>query len=207
MEILLQNLGKKFIRQWIFRNIDFQVRTGEPVAITGPNGSGKSTLLRILAGWMLPSEGAVTYMHQDSSIAAEKVYRYVDYVAPYLELVEELTLRELIEFHFRFKSLEDGLDTDQIMAYIDMSCEKDKQILNFSSGMKQRLKLGLAFCSQSPILLLDEPLSNLDEVNRAWYKEKINILAEDRLLIIASNDRLEYELACKNIHIPDYTLN
>ncbi len=207
MKIVLQNLGKKFIRQWIFRGIDFTVRKGEPVAITGPNGSGKSTLLRILSGWMIPTKGKVALHAGNSPVPDDELYKYVDYVAPYTELIEELTLQELIEFHFNFKTMRSGFNSLKIMDLISMRKEKDKQVRNFSSGMKQRLKLGLSFFSESPVLLLDEPASNLDEPNKAWYLEQMKDIIDSKIIIVASNQQEEYPYALQNIHIPDYTFN
>src|SRR5688572_3710780 len=100
MKISLQNLGKRFNREWIFRHLNYQFISGRSYAITGPNGSGKSTLLQLISGASLVSEGSVSY----EEIKPEDIYRHVSISAPYLQLVEEMTLYELLNFHSGLKS-------------------------------------------------------------------------------------------------------
>lgn len=205
MIISLDALGKKFINQWLFRGIDLEVDTGTPVAVTGPNGSGKSTLLKIISGWMLPSTGSVSYRHDNKTIPAEKIFRYLDYVAPYTELIEELTLNEFLHFHFSHKRIEGGLTFGPILKEMYLDKDIDKYIRVFSSGMKQRLKLGLGFFSDSPVLLLDEPTTNLDETAKIWYKEQVSKIIEKKLIIIASNQPEDYFFTNRTISVTDYT--
>ncbi|MBS0000950.1 MAG: ATP-binding cassette domain-containing protein, partial [Cyclobacteriaceae bacterium] len=145
MTISLDDLGKKFINQWLFKGISLHIHTGRPLAVTGPNGSGKSTLLKIISGWMLPSSGLVTYQLDTRKIPSDHIYRYIDYVAPYTELVEELSLSEFIDFHFTHKTIQPGLTTGEILKHVYLEKDRDKYLKYFSSGMKQRLKLGLGF--------------------------------------------------------------
>ena len=205
MTISLEGLGKKFVNQWIFKGIDQVVRQGHALAVTGPNGSGKSTLLKIISGWMLPTQGAVSYRLTGKAIPPDRYYRYIDYVAPYLELVEELSLSEFMEFHFAHKKLQPGLSMDAFLERIFLEKEKNKFLKYFSSGMKQRLKLGLGFFSQSPILLVDEPTTNLDEKGKKWYAEQIQQLLDKKLIIIASNEEDDYSFAKDVISLSDYT--
>jgi ABC-type multidrug transport system ATPase subunit len=205
MIISLEGLGKKFINQWIFKGIDHVVRQGHALAVTGPNGSGKSTLLKIISGWMLPTQGAVSYRFEGKAVPPDRYFRFIDYVAPYLELVEELSLIEFMDFHFTHKKLQPGLSVDAFLEMIFLEKEKNKFLKYFSSGMKQRLKLGLGFFSQSPILLLDEPTTNLDEKGKTWYVEQIQDLLDKKLIIIASNQEEDYSFANDVITLSDYT--
>ncbi|CAH0994208.1 Linearmycin resistance ATP-binding protein LnrL [Emticicia aquatica] len=198
MVIQLENLGKKFRKEWIFRNVNLRFDAGNSYTFVGPNGSGKSTLLQVLMGTMPHSEGKVTYLFNNEIVEIDDIYKKIVIAAPYLELVEEFTLFESVEFHQKFKRFKDNLTPNQLIDLLQLTSHKEKTIKNFSSGMKQRLKLGLAFYSEAPIILLDEPTSNLDAQGLAWYLEHIKKHTTNRLLIICSNQPAEYSF-CKNI--------
>jgi ABC-type multidrug transport system ATPase subunit len=204
MQIVLRGLGKKFNREWIFKGINKSITTGKPLAITGPNGSGKSTLMLILSGWTLPSNGDVSYIHTDKHINVDQIYQNIDFIAPYTELVEELTLDEFLKFHFRFKTLIPGIRIENIIQKIRLEGDEGKYIRNFSSGMKQRLKLALGLYSTCPVLLLDEPTTNLDIANKNWYDSEITGILENKIVIIASNQPKEYNFAVDFIEIENY---
>lgn len=204
MTILLENLGKKFRKEWIFRKVSLTFELGNSYTFVGPNGSGKSTLLQVLAGVMPHTEGNITYSADNQSVSIDDIFKQIVIAAPYLELVEEFTLQESVEFHQKFKTFKDNISATQLIDLLQLSPHKDKTIKNFSSGMKQRLKLGLAFYSESPIILLDEPTSNLDAQGTAWYLDQIEKHTANRLLIICSNQPNEYTF-CKNIiDVRDY---
>ncbi|MFN3852566.1 MAG: ATP-binding cassette domain-containing protein [Spirosomataceae bacterium] len=204
MQISLQNIGKKFRKEWIFRNVNLEFVSGNSYTFVGPNGSGKSTLLQVLAGVAPQTEGKVVYQKNKSEVSIDDIYREIVIAAPYLELVEEFTLLESIEFHQKFKQFKDDLTPKQLIEKLNLKPHADKPVRNFSSGMKQRLKLGLAFWSVSDIILLDEPTSNLDAQATEWYLSQIEQHTQDRLLIICSNQPHEYAF-CKNIvDIRDY---
>lgn len=197
-----ENLGKKFNYEWIFRNLSFKFEFGKAYAIVGNNGSGKSTLLQVLAGALPASEGKVWYEEQGKPIQSEDFYKYLAWASPYLELIEEMTLTEQIDFHFKMKSQNQQIHSSkELIEVLRLEKSASKFIKNFSSGMKQRLKLGLAFYADTPILMLDEPTSNLDAQNIAWYKEEISKQVGKRLLIIASNQPDEYDFCNYTIRL------
>ncbi len=204
MKIEAKGIGKKFVREWIFRELNATLDLNNPTAITGPNGSGKSTLLQILSGYHLPTEGEVVYSNNGQQVAAEEIYQFISIATPYLEVIEEFTLDELLQFHFKFKPLSKGLDLKDFKSLILLEKEGKKEIRKFSSGMKQRLKLGLCFFTSSTICLLDEPTSNLDEFGVSWYQEHIQNVAKEKLLVVSSNQPYEYEFCKQKIHIPDF---
>lgn len=203
MQIQATGLGKKFIREWIFRGLDTVIEQGKPTAITGPNGSGKSTFLQILSGHHLPNEGNIAYTNEGQLIPIEKVYRYISIAAPYLEVIEELTLDELLDFHFKFKALKD-LSVPEFKELVYLENQGKKEVKKFSSGMKQRLKLGLCFFTDAKICFLDEPTSNLDEFGVKWYLDNIKKVLKEKVIVVSSNQKLEYEFCEQVIHIPDY---
>jgi ABC-type multidrug transport system ATPase subunit len=192
-EIEAAGLSKRFNREWVFKNLDYTFQSGKTYAITGPNGSGKSTLLQILWGQLPPTSGTVTYDKASQiQIPAEEIFKHLSIATPYMDLIEELTLDEHIRFHFRMRQIRNGLTHEDILEKLYLKEARDKNIANFSSGMKQRLKLGLAFYTEAKALFLDEPGTNLDERGLTWYTENLKELSKDLLVFIASNQRSEY---------------
>ena len=204
MQIIAQNLGKKFRNEWIFRNLNYKFQSGEAYTFIGANGSGKSTLLQVLSGFMPHSEGFISYEINEKSLAIDNFYRYLVVAAPYLELIEDFTLTEIIQFHVKFKPFKNNLSTTDFIDFIELPKAQNKEVKFFSSGMKQRVKLGLAFWSDCEILMLDEPTSNLDANATDWYLRNVQTYSQNRLLLLCSNQPSEYEF-CKNIlNIQDY---
>lgn len=203
--ILLSNAGKKYNREWIFRNLTFSFKFGKSYAITGPNGSGKSTLLQCIAGASLLSDGSLTYTGKNNEpIPDDQVHTHLSMAAPYLELIEEMTPLEFLHFHLQFKSLLPGTTPTEMLQVAGLAAAATKQIRYFSSGMKQRLKLLQAFYSDVPVILLDEPCTNLDRNGFEFYKTLCEGPGKNRLTIIGSNDPVETEHCSGRIHLPDY---
>lgn len=218
MRITLFDAGKRFNRDWIFRHLSFKFSPGNSYAITGPNGSGKSTLLQLLSGSMEISEGEVRWELNDkvesqnanssdrstAEIDKEKVYQYIAIAAPYLEVVEEMTAIEFLDFHRQFKNLLPGLSTAEIISIVDLDKAAHKQIRYYSSGMKQRIKLAQAIFSDVPLLLLDEPCTNLDENGYRLYHQLIEKYCVRKTIIVSSNDVNEYSFCKERISITDF---
>ncbi|GAB4418971.1 MAG: ABC transporter ATP-binding protein [Bacteroidia bacterium] len=190
--IRLERLGKKFYQRWIFRDVEYDSLAHPRLAVIGRNGSGKSTLLRIIAGQMVPSEGRSLFYTGTRKVAADACYRYLSWSAPYLSLYEDLTLREHLDLHFRLRDclLPRPADLIDLLALGDHA---DKRLRYYSSGMLQRVKVGTALFTAAPLLLLDEPTSNMDEENARRMIELIDTYRGDRVLVLASN--LEREFA------------
>jgi ABC-type multidrug transport system ATPase subunit len=198
MEIQLANIGKRFGRTWIFKEINQNFKIGEPCALIGANGSGKSTLLKIISGGLTPTFGTVKFIAENKEIYWADAAKQVNYAAPYMELIEYLTLEEHIDFHFKFKPFRKDWTKEKLIAAIQMEAHTQKLVKDFSSGMKQRLKLALALFSESLIILLDEPTANLDAAWSEWYLQEIEKLIPNHLIVIASNQKSEYGF-CKEI--------
>lgn len=203
MKINLSQGGKRFNREWIFRNATLDFLPHLSYAITGPNGSGKSTLLQIIAGMLQLSEGTITFTN-DTEIPAEKAYEQISFCAPYLEVIEEMTLLEFLAFHFRFKACLNSMDIPTIIRLVDLAPAAGKQIRYYSSGMKQRVKLAQAIFSDTSVVLLDEPCSNLDQKGIELYHTLMQEYCANRLVIVSSNDEVEYRFCTKRISITDF---
>jgi ABC-type multidrug transport system ATPase subunit len=204
MEINLTNLGKRFNRDWIFRNLDFQFENGKHYAITGPNGSGKSTLLQLVSGSAVYNEGKIDYLQNGKYFSADKVFEKISFAAPYLDTIEEMTLTEFFLFHDKMKGWLSTVSTKEIIHLSSLENAAHKQIRYFSSGMKQRVKLAQAIFSNVPIVLLDEPLTNLDAEGVSLYHRLIERFCANRLLVISSNDPKEYSFCDTIIDIKAY---
>jgi ABC-type multidrug transport system ATPase subunit len=204
MEITLQNIGRRFNREWIFRGIDYSFNETESYAILGANGSGKSTLVQIVASNLTPSEGKINYMLKGKALEPELVFSHLSFASPYLELVEDFSLTEIIDFHFGFKNYLSGFDRNKVIELLGFEKYRNRYIKHYSSGMKQRVKLALAFCADTPVLLLDEPTANLDHQGIEWYLSLISRFSINRLTIICSNQEHEYSFCKHQLNIQDY---
>lgn len=204
MRVSLTDAGKRFNRDWIFRHVSQEFQAGKGYALTGPNGSGKSTLLQVIAGALLPSEGKVNYFHDAGAVAGDEQFHGITVCAPYLELIEEMTAMEFLSFHATFKPWVAGPTPEDMLDRVGLLAARDKQVRWYSSGMKQRLKLLQAFYSDTPVLLLDEPCTNLDQSGIDIYRSLVTELTRDRLVIVSSNDKVEYDFCGNLIWMPDY---
>ncbi len=192
MIISASNLGKRFNYNWIFRNFSFTFSSGHSYSLRGANGSGKTTLLSIISGYSSPSEGTIQFS-QDSTIAPEDVFKYITFCSPATELVEEFTVAEMIAFQGKMKPYLNNLNVEQILNKLQLQSRGQDYIHNLSTGLKQRIKVGLAVLADSAIVLLDEPTSNLDTSGIAWYRGLLEeFLGENRILIIASNKEEDF---------------
>lgn len=204
MRVSLTDAGKRFNRDWIFRHFTYTFEEGNSYAIIGPNGSGKSTLLQVLSGSMQLSEGGGQWAMGNGPLANEDVYKLVSICAPYLEVVEEMTLKEFLEFHHHFKPFLPSFSIENIISIIGLHEAINKQIRFYSSGMKQRVKLAQAIFSDTPFLLLDEPCTNLDSTGIELYHRLIDQYCTRRLVIVSSNDEIEYRFCKARINITDH---
>ncbi len=204
MMISLSDAGKRFNRDWIFRHVNYRFETGKSYAITGPNGSGKSTLLQVLSGSTMLNEGTVQYAMNNTPYSTERIFQQVSLCAPYLEVIEEMTLKEFLGFHNGFKSFLPGITIDFIIHAVGLEKALNKQIRYYSSGMKQRVKLAQCIFSDTAIVLLDEPCTNLDAAGLRLYNELIALYCPKRMVIVSSNDHHEYEFCTERLSMTDW---
>jgi ABC-type multidrug transport system ATPase subunit len=202
--ITVENLSKRFNREWIFRNLSFTFESGKTYAVTGPNGSGKSTLLQVLWGQMPPTAGVIRYSQNNSDIEIDSVFRRITIATPYMDLIDEFTLTEQLKFHFKLRESRNDRPIDEMIKTMNLYDARNKYIGNFSSGMKQRLKLALAFFTEADAVFLDEPGTNLDTKAFEWYLSQLSSIPSDCLVIIASNQLSEYPASAVRLDIMTY---
>lgn len=200
MNIRLENVGKKFEALWIFRHINYEFLEGEKYAITGLNGSGKSTLAKLILKGLEPSEGKVKHFinHNDTY---DDVYiaQNIAFASPYMHLPEDLSILEILEYSYTFSDF--VMSIPEFLQYSYLDDFKNKRIRHLSSGTRQRLKLAMALLSQKDTVLLDEPCSNMDENGKKWYLDTIHTYNSHKLIIVASNEKLEYSFTDKILNI------
>ena len=200
----LNGVGKRFNREWIFRDMTETFYPGQVYAVTGPNGAGKSTLLSVLWGQTPPSTGTVRYVGEKRTIPDDEAFLHLSIAAPYMDLIEELTLEEHLRFHFSMKRARNSMTSDDMLSQMYLEHARDKYISNFSSGMKQRVKLALAFFTDADIMFLDEPGTNLDRQAFEWYLRQLDQVPSGCTVFIASNQEAEYPLNAQKIDITRY---
>jgi ABC-type multidrug transport system ATPase subunit len=201
MTISVSNLGKRFNREWIFQGLTKEFTPGNIYAITGSNGSGKSTLMQVLWGQVPASEGTLEYRVNDSVIAVEEAFRHLAIATPYMDLLEEFTLKEHLDFHFRFKQGLPGQSTGDLIEKLELEQATNKPMKQFSSGMRQRVKLGIALFSGSKAIFLDEPTTNLDEAATIWYTRNLNQVAPEKIVFIATNQASDYPVGSQILNL------
>jgi heme exporter protein A len=217
LKLKCENLSKSFNRNPVFKNITFELKKGDSIAITGGNGSGKSTLIKIIAGLINPDKGKIIIETGDR-LPGNEYFLKIGLLAPYINLYDELTGKENLEFFYRLKSsfkkniIHPGR-ADELLNKTGLYPKRNETVKNYSSGMKQRLKIAFALLSEPEILLMDEPGTNLDHAG----KELVKSIAEEQsagkenknknILIIATNDSSEKSLCRSSLNIEDFKEN
>ncbi|MEX2233848.1 MAG: ATP-binding cassette domain-containing protein [Cyclobacteriaceae bacterium] len=204
LTITVNDLSKRFNREWIFKHFNYEFCEGNTYAITGPNGSGKSTLLQVVWGQVPQSSGTIRYQKGSLEIPIEEAFRYLSIATPYMDLIEEFTLSEILDFHFKLKKIRTGVSAHDLPGMMYLEDASEKQLINFSSGMKQRLKLALAFYTEADVYFLDEPGTNLDSRAFEWYSRELRQLPDNAIIFIASNNEDEYPTNATIVNLMDF---
>lgn len=193
MKVELTDISKRYTTSWVLRNISVSFDPGTVSGLSGANGSGKSTLLRIISGFLSPSKGNIKYHHSGKEIPRDEIYSLVSFAAPYISPPRDLTLLEVIRFAGGFRSFRSGLREEDIVEILNLQRSAQERVLNLSSGQAQRLNLALAILTESPLLLLDEPTSYLDEPSKTWFHGLLKEHCQNRCVILASNDPSDFQ--------------
>lgn len=188
----------------LFKDLCFTLHTGEVLAVTGWNGSGKSTLLRALAGLVRLSAGKVDMYYQNEIIPKESRCRYMGIAAPALSLYDELSVLENMKFFYNIRGLPyDRTRCLSLLERVGLIQHAGKLYGQFSSGMRQRLKLAQAILHSPPLLLLDEPACNLDTKGLKVVEDVIATQRKIGMTVIASNEKREVKYADRVIKLSE----
>jgi ABC-type multidrug transport system ATPase subunit len=205
ISIHLLSVSKKYNREWIFKDLNLEIKPGERLALLGANGSGKSTLLQVISGYLIPDKGKVNFSSAGNEVKQEDAHEFISFASPYLQLTEEFTLREIIEHTALYKPFLNSLKSSDVVDMLELKHAAGKQLKYYSSGMKQRAKLGLAILAQGPLLFLDEPLSNLDANGTKWYQNMIQTHAVKKTIVVCSNAvKDEYTFCEKELNMANH---
>ncbi len=204
MTITISNVGKRYDVDWVFRKVHLRLEQGRSYALLGPNGSGKTTMLHLISGWITPTEGHVQFQYDGRALPAERWYEVVSFTAPYVELIDEFCVSEMVHYHCRMHPRGRGLSVQTLLAIAELEKQKGMLLRSLSSGMKQRLKIALGVLLPTPVLLLDEPTANLDAAGIAWYRQLMEQYSADRLVVVASNQSQDYSFCTDLIHVTDF---
>lgn len=205
-ELHAEQIAQTFNNRRVWRNISLSVKNGETLGITGHNGSGKTTLLRVLAGILTPTKGTIRCMVEGELLQNEAIVRHVGFVAPYLNLYEEFSPLELLLLLTEMRG--DKFSEERAMKLLEhfrLEERRNEAIRSFSSGMKQRCKYLCALQHEPPLLILDEPMTNLD----ATGIEAVEVIikahqASGGALLIATNDARDLALCSSTLAVTDY---
>ncbi len=199
ISIQLNNISKKYINEWIFKNVTVSIKPFEKLVILGSNGSGKSTLLQTVASFLIPTKGELVWQNGEEKIADEEIYKKLSMASPYMELIEDFTLTEILEHQKVFKPFVNNFSVKEIISIMQLEHASEKYLKNYSSGMRQRVKLGLAVLAGCPVLLLDEPCTNLDAKAIEWYQHIIKEYAMHKTILVCSNTVKEEYSFCTSV--------
>jgi ABC-type multidrug transport system ATPase subunit len=205
ISIHLNSVSKKYNKEWIFKNLNLQITPGARLALLGTNGSGKSTLLQVISGYLIPDSGKVNFTSNAIEVKQEDTHELISFASPYLQLTEEFTLKELVEHIAIFKPFINKANANEIIDIMELKAAANKPLKHYSSGMKQRAKLGLAILADAPLLFLDEPLSNLDANGAKWYQKMITEYGAKKTIVVCSNAiKDEYSFCEKELNMADH---
>jgi heme exporter protein A len=203
ISILVNELSKDFDRRAIFQDISFSLTSPASLSITGKNGAGKSTLSKILAGVLSATRGSVTYSVDGRKIGVEEFKHHIGFVSPYLNLYDEFTALENLQFlsSIRATTQQNGTRIKELLTLVGLWSRRDDIVGTFSSGMKQRLKYAFALLHEPAVLILDEPTSNLDAEGIEIIRQIMRKQKDSNILILATNNREEADWCAQQIHV------
>tara|TARA_Y100000739_G_scaffold223013_1_gene225291 strand:+ start:278 stop:895 length:618 start_codon:yes stop_codon:yes gene_type:complete len=189
-----KNLGKKFGQKWVFRNLEGEIEAGSNFVVKGANGSGKSTLGKLFVAATESTEGDIKWTFNGEEVDIDQIPQRIAWAAPFMEVPEDMTVSEVLEFHCTFrKSWSEGY-LNELLVSAGIENHSNAQIKALSSGQKQRLRLILAMGTESELLILDEPCSNLDSSGISWYVDELKKLVGKTTIVVCSNNRPEEHL-------------
>jgi len=207
IEIICDNLSKIYSGKVIFKNLSLKLTTGNSISILGKNGSGKSTLIKILSGIISANKGSIIVSEENIPVPVNLCYSRIGLISPYLNLYDELTASENLRFFCGLRNDSEKVMDERIDYFLNrvkLFDKRNETVRNYSSGMKQKLKLIFAVINQPRILYMDEPSTNLDSEGIDIVYETAEEHKKNGILIVATNDKEDIKLCESSLNIEDY---
>jgi heme exporter protein A len=199
LSVTATGLAKTFNGHRIFAEVSFSVKPREALLITGRNGSGKSTLMKIIAGVLSPTNGSLSF---DGVHGVPALLNSVGFVAPYLTLYEEFSARENLALSLALRGLrKDPVRAEELLRRVGLPLKREDPVRTYSSGMKQRVKYACALIHSPGVLMLDEPMSNLDAEGIAMVRDVMSDQRKENILIVATNDLTDIKYADQRVNL------
>ncbi len=200
--IRVQDLTKRYSGTPVLRDVSLEIAPGESVALWGPNGAGKTTIVLCMLGF-LHFDGDVEVFGKDVRRCGKEIRASIGYVPQQPSFYDDLTVAETLGFSADLRSIETAR-AEEVLALVDLEEHRGKPVGALSGGLRQRLGLAVALLGDPPILLLDEPTSNLDAAAR---QATVNLLEElrggDRMLIVTSHHLEEVSMLVDRVVVLD----
>lgn len=206
-DLTCEGLTKSFSGKDVFKNLSFKISSEQSLSVTGKNGSGKSTLIKIISNLIRESSGKISILKNNIDLPREGWFNNIGLVSAYLNLYDELTGFENLNFFFKLKSSDSKTCSDKIISClrdVNLYENRNKLVKHYSSGMKQRLKIAFAIMNEPQILLMDEPKTNLDKFGIDVLHKIASEQKQKGILIIATNDDDDRDLCDATINMENY---
>ncbi len=204
MDIVVENLTKKYGTQKAVDNISFRVKTGEILGFLGPNGAGKTTTMKIITTFLAPNDGNAFVGNFSIKDNPESIRKNIGYLPENNPLYEDMPVIDYLRFVAELQNIEKSKINDRILDMVNLcglEGEKQKKINELSKGYKQRVGLAQALIHNPEVLILDEPTSGLDPNQIVEIRELIKKIGREKTVILSSHILAEVEANCDRILI------
>jgi ABC-2 type transport system ATP-binding protein len=204
MDIVIENLTKKYGNQKAVDNISLKVATGEILGFLGPNGAGKTTTMKIITNFIAADEGKVYIGGKSISDNPNEIKRHIGYLSENNPLYQDMPVIDFLNFCAHIQGIENSRIPERVAEMIritGLNREKHKKIGELSKGYQQRVGLAQAIIHNPEVLILDEPTSGLDPNQIAEIRKLIRELGREKTVILSTHILSEVEATCDRIFI------
>jgi len=204
MDIIVENLTKKYGTQKAVDNISFKVNTGEVLGFLGPNGAGKTTTMKAITTFLLPDNGKISVGNLSIYDDSEEIKKHIGYLPENNPLYENMPVLDYLHFVANIEGVEKSKILDKVREVVDIcgiESEKYKKINELSKGFKQRVGLAQALIHDPAVLILDEPTTGLDPNQIIEIRQLIKKIGREKTVILSSHILAEVEATCDRIMI------
>ncbi len=204
MDIVVENITKRYGAQRAVDNVSFRVKTGEVLGFLGPNGAGKTTTMKTITCYFMPNEGDVKVGGYSIKENAEEIKKIIGYLPESNPLYREMPVIDYLHFIAELHGIEKPKIRQRILEMVNtcgLEGEKHKKIMELSKGYQQRVGLAQALIHDPQVLVLDEPTSGLDPNQIIEIRELIRKIGREKTVILSSHILAEVEATCDRILI------